>query len=120
MTQSTTHMSVRRLSNASIIEIRGDVTGFAEEALMAAYAEATRDTPQAVILDFTQLDYMNSTGIGLLVTLLIRAQRQQQRLMAYGLSSHYKQIFDLTRLNEAIGIFDTEAAALESVALPQS
>jgi anti-sigma B factor antagonist len=120
MTQSTTQMSVRHLSNACIIEIRGDVTGFAEETLMTAYAEATRDNPQAVILDFTQLDYMNSTGIGLLVTLLIRAQRQEQRLMAYGLSSHYKQIFDLTRLNEAIGIYENEAAAMAAVAVPQS
>jgi anti-sigma B factor antagonist len=120
MTQSTTQMSVRHLTNASIIEIRGDVTGFAEEALMTAYAEATRHNSQAVILDFTQLDYMNSTGIGLLVTLLIRAQRQEQRLMAYGLNSHYKQIFDLTRLNEAIGIYDSEAAAMAAVALPQS
>jgi anti-sigma B factor antagonist len=46
---------------------------------------------------------------------LIRAQRQQQRLLACGLSDHYKQIFDLTRLNEAIGIYDTEAEALAAV-----
>jgi anti-sigma B factor antagonist len=51
---------------------------------------------------------MNSSGIGLLVTLLIRAQRQNQRLMAYGLDQHYQQIFELTRLNEAIGVFPSE------------
>jgi len=43
---------------------------------------------------------------------LIRAQRQRQRLLAYGLSEHYRQIFDLTRLNEAIGIYSSEAEAL--------
>jgi len=58
---------------------------------------------------------MNSSGIGLLVTLLIRANRQKQRLLAYGLSDHYRQIFDLTRLNEAIIIFNSEADALAAV-----
>lgn len=56
--------------------------------------------------------YMNSGGIGLLVTLLVRAQRQRQRVLAYGLSDHYRQIFELTRLDEAVGIHDTEQDAL--------
>jgi anti-sigma B factor antagonist len=120
MTQSPdVQMSIRHLPEASIISIKGEITGFAETSLMEAYAEANRTKPHAVILNFSDLEYMNSTGIGLLVTLLIRAQRQQQRLMACGLNSHYKQIFDLTRLNEAIGIYETESQALAAVALPQ-
>ena len=55
---------------------------------------------------------MNSSGIGLLVTLLVRAHRQGQQVLAYGLSDHYRQIFELTRLDEAVGIHDTEADAL--------
>ena len=99
-----------------MIAIRGEVTGFAEEILMDAYSEATDDDSQVIILDFSGLEYMNSTGIGLLVTLLIRTQRQEQRLLACGLSEHYRQIFDLTRLNEAIGIYDSPAEALAAVA----
>ena len=64
------------------------------------------------MLDFSGLEYMNSGGIGLLVTLLVRVQRGGQRLMAAGLTDHYRQIFALTRLDEAIGIHDDEAAAL--------
>ncbi len=45
---------------------------------------------------------MNSGGIGLLVMLLVRAQRNRQRVLAYGLSEHYRQIFELTRLDEAV------------------
>ena len=54
---------------------------------------------------------MNSGGIGLLVTLLVRANRAKQQLLAFGLTEHYRQIFELTRLDEAIGIYDTEAEA---------
>jgi anti-sigma B factor antagonist len=63
-------------------------------------------------LNFTGLSYLNSGGIGLLATLLVRANRRSQRLMALGLSEHYRQIFELTRLDEAIGIHDSEAEAL--------
>jgi anti-sigma B factor antagonist len=57
---------------------------------------------------------MNSGGIGLLVTLLVRANRQKQKLLAFGLTEHYKQIFELTRLDEAITIHDSEQDAVAS------
>ena len=85
---------------------------------MNAYTEASNGRTQTIILNFDGLEYMNSSGIGLLVTLLSRVQRQKQRLLAYGLSDHYQQIFALTRLNEAIGIFDDEGAAVTAVAAP--
>jgi anti-sigma B factor antagonist len=78
---------------------------------MDAYTQAGPQA-RAIILNFNGLEYMNSSGIGLLVTLLIRVNRQKQRLLAFGLSDHYRQIFDLTRLDEAIAIHADEAAAV--------
>ena len=83
-----------------------------DPGVMEAYTEASSATTRTIILNFNGLEYMNSSGIGLLVTLLIRANRQKQRMLAFGLSDHYKHIFELTRLNEAIGIYDTEADVL--------
>ncbi len=106
-------MTVRQVSHrASVIDIQGEVTGAAEDVLMSAYAEATQAGARVIILNFSELDYMNSSGIGLIVTLLIRVNRAKQHLLAYGLSEHYQQIFELTRLTEAIGIYDTESEAL--------
>lgn len=113
MPQSKVVMNVRKVSpTASIIDIQGEVSAFAEDTLMEAYAEASTPTTRAIILNFSGLEYMNSSGIGLLVTLLIRVNRQKQHLMAFGLSDHYRRIFELTRLNEAIGIYDSEADVL--------
>ncbi len=120
MSQPNVTMQVSKQPGVSVIAIRGEVTGFAEDALMEAYNAAGTDARQTIVLDFTDLEYMNSSGIGLLVTLLIRAQRQQQRLLACGLSDHYRQIFDLTRLNEAIGIYDSQAEALAAAAVPSA
>lgn len=113
MPQAKVVMNVRKVSpTASIIDIQGEVSAFAEDTLMEASAEASTPTTRAIILNFSGLEYMNSSGIGLLVTLLIRVNRQKQHLMAFGLSDHYRRIFELTRLNEAIGIYDTEADVL--------
>jgi anti-sigma B factor antagonist len=102
-------------SNVSIIEINGDVTGFAENTLMDAFAQASNGSTQSILLNFAGLEYMNSSGIGLLVTLLIRTQRQKQKLLACGLSEHYEEIFKLTRLNEAISIYSNESDALVAI-----
>lgn len=93
------------------IDVRGDVTPAVEEQLAAAYGQAS-DGARAVVLNFAGMEYMNSGGIGLLVTLLVRAQRARTRLLATGLSEHYRQILGLTRLDEAIEIVDSEDAAV--------
>jgi anti-sigma B factor antagonist len=114
VTTATTTTSADRIDEQTIvIRVRGDVTAASEGPLMAAYGQAGEKT-RVIVLDFSGLDYMNSGGIGLLVTLLVRANRQKQKLLACGLNDHYKQIFELTRLDEAIGIHDTEAAAIAS------
>lgn len=97
---------------ASVIDISGELTGATEDGLMAAYQAAAGPQTRAIVLNFSALDYMNSTGIGLLVTLLVRAQRQGHRIFACGLSEHYRQILALTRLDEAISVVDTETEAL--------
>jgi anti-sigma B factor antagonist len=106
-------LSIRKgTTAANIIDIRGQVTAAAEGILSDTYSQASSDGVRTVILNFAGLEYMNSSGIGLLVTLLIRANRQGHRLYAVGLSDHYKDIFELTRLSEAIRIFGSEAAAI--------
>jgi anti-sigma B factor antagonist len=108
-------LDVREVSNGiRVIDITGEITSFSEKEIAEAHGKAG-DGAKAVILNFDGLEYMNSGGIGLLVTTLIRAQRSGHKLMAFGLSDHYRQIFSLTRLDEAIGIYDDEPAAVAAV-----
>ncbi|MGK2851695.1 MAG: STAS domain-containing protein [Candidatus Limnocylindrales bacterium] len=109
---SATTIGLDRSGSAAILRIAGDVTSASEGDLMAGFNSAIDDGAAAVILDFAGMEYMNSGGIGLLVTLLVRAQRGGARLLATGLSEHYRQILSLTRIDEAIEIFDDETAAI--------
>src|SRR5881275_621212 len=112
-------MDVRRVGEkTAVVDIRGEVTAACEPVLMSAYEAAGGGATSRLVLNFGGLEYMNSGGIGMLVTLLVRANRQQQRLLAYGLNEHYRQIFQLTRLDEAIGLHDGEAQALAAASAP--
>ena len=107
MTQDTAAMEVHLAGDElGVITDPGRRHGGSEDALMDAYAEPAEGATRAVLLNFSGLEYMNSGGIGLLVTLLVRANRAKQRLLACGLNDHYRQIFELTRLDEAIAIYD--------------
>ncbi len=110
MTETTIGVETR--DGVALLRVQGDVTAASETAFGDAYTQAVDASVNAAVLDFSGLEYMNSGGIGLLVTLLVRAQRGGQQLFATGLNEHYRQILTLTRLDEAIQIYDTEAAAL--------
>jgi anti-anti-sigma factor len=110
-------LTARRVNEqVSVIDIQGEITGHAENALMDAYAEASSEGVQAILLNFAGLEYMNSSGISLLVLLLVRMRRQQQRLLACCLNEHYRHILELTRLAEVIGVYESEGDALAALA----
>ncbi len=116
MTATKATVTVRRANNeACIVDVRGEVTAAAENALMNAYRRACDRDTRAIILNLSGLEYMNSSGIGLLLTILSRTNPQKQKILTYGLSEHYHKIFELTRLNEAIGVYKTEDEALAAV-----
>jgi anti-sigma B factor antagonist len=105
-------MTIREMpGDVRVVDIQGEITAFSEKEITEAHEEAGKGA-RAVVLNFEGLDYMNSGGIGLLVTTLIRAQRAGHALRAFGLNEHYREIFSLTRLDEAIGIYDDEESAV--------
>ncbi len=115
MPETSISMDVRMpVDGVAVVDIKGQITRFAEEVLSDAHVQATHKGANVVLLNFDGLDYMNSSGIGLLVTLLVRTQRNGQQLGAFGLNEHYREIFQLTRLDEAIGIHDNEADAISA------
>jgi anti-sigma B factor antagonist len=117
MGEVRTRADVRKISDlAAVIDVRGDVTAASEPVLMSAYEKAVAQGAGRLVLNLGGLEYMNSGGIGILVTLLIRANRQHKKLAAYGLSDHYREIFELTRLDEAITIYGSEQTALVGMA----
>ncbi len=109
--------SVRPEPGSAVLDLHGEINSFGQEALDAAYAEAETKDPDAIILNFEEVDYINSTGIALIVALLAKARASKRRLLAYGLSDHYVEIFNITRLSDFVGVYPDEESALSEASV---
>lgn len=106
---------VRSRAGLAFIELSGEISAPAEDALNHAYEQALRGDPDTILLDFDKVDYINSTGIALILNLLVKAGRAHKRLFAYGLNNHYREIFRITRLSDFMSIYENESAALAAL-----
>ncbi|RPI85676.1 MAG: anti-sigma factor antagonist [Chloroflexi bacterium] len=104
--------TVRNQESAAVIDLFGVMDGFAEEALNTAYIQAESLNKEVILLNFGEVTYINSTGIALIVGLLAKARKNHKRLFTCGLSSHYVEIFQITRLADFMGIYSDEESAL--------
>jgi anti-anti-sigma factor len=95
---------VRERDGVAVIDLMGDVNAAAEAALNEAYADAAARGAGSVALNFEQADYINSTGIALIVGLLAQARANGIEVKAFGLSDHYREIFEITRLSDFMTI----------------
>ncbi|CAN5353385.1 MAG: STAS domain-containing protein [Acidimicrobiia bacterium] len=105
---------VRYEQTVAIIDLQGEVNALSGPRLEAAYAEAISAEPESVLLNFSEVEYINSTGIALIVGLLAKARAANRPVLACGLSEHYQEIFTITRLSDFMSIFPDEASARSS------
>ena len=95
---------VREEEGKTVLLLIGEINGLADAAISASYKQAEAASPTRIVLDFSQVDYINSTGIALVVGLLAQARARHIALSAVGLSDHYREIFTITRLSDFIEI----------------
>lgn len=100
----------------ALLQLHGDVNAAAEGGLDAAWDAAAALGAGVVLLDFSDAAYINSTGIALIVRLLADARTNDREVRACGLSPHYAEIFEITRLSDYMRIFDDAASATTAVA----
>ena len=112
MTTSELQATVRERDGVAVIDLTGDLNSSAEGALNEAYAEATGGGAGSVVLNFERAEYINSTGIALIVGLLAQARTNHVQVKAFGLSDHYREIFEITRLADFMTITDDEDRAV--------
>lgn len=107
--------TVRWVGVVPVVELRGDIDAPGEHVLEGAFKTATSTSAPLIVLNLLRVGFINSKGIALIVSLLARTRRAGRRLSVYGLSDHYRHIFEITRLSEYIAIYDDESAALAAV-----
>ena len=112
MTTSELQATVRERDGIAVIDLKGDLNSSAEDVLNDAYTQATANGADSVVLNFEGAEYINSTGIALIVGLLAQARANRVDVKAFGLSDHYREIFEITRLADFMTITDDEDRAV--------
>ena len=115
MTTSEAPTAVRRRDGVAVLDLVGDVNAHAEGSIDAAWEAAVETEPSAVVLNFENAGYINSTGIALVVGLLARARARRIPVRAFGLTPHYREIFEITRLADFLDINPDEDSAVRGV-----
>jgi anti-anti-sigma factor len=97
-----------------VIDLQGEITAFADEAITGAYRAAAEQGAQHILFNFAGADYINSAGISILIGILTDTRDAHQHLLMTGLTPHYRKIFEMMGLAKYAPIFDSEEAARQS------
>jgi anti-sigma B factor antagonist len=99
----------------SVLRFEGDIASTSKEAVLGTYQALPKDKYKLILLDFTKVDYINSSGIALVIQMLIEASNSGQKVYAYGLSAHFTKVFTMVGITKYAGLFPTQEAAMAAL-----
>ncbi len=114
--QQENEIKLEKQGDVTIMDIKGDITAFSDPFLNTAYQEANDQGARKIILKSNKEVYINSGGIAVLIQLLAQTKRNNQRVVIAGISDHFKKIFNMVGITKFAPIYDTQEAALQSLA----
>lgn len=100
--------------NILVIDVTGDLDARSAGDLKLTLNEKIEAGNIWVLVNLSEVPYMDSAGLGVLVSGLKNTNRQNGDLRLWGLQPDVRNIFELTRLNKVFQIYDNEEAALSS------
>ena len=99
----------------AVLRFEGDIASTSREAVLGLYQSLPKDETPLVLLDFARVDYINSSGIALIIQLLIEASGAGQKVAAFGLSAHFTKVFTMVGITKYATLYATEAEALAAL-----
>ena len=99
----------------TILRFEGDIASTSKEAVLGTYQALPKATAKLILLDFTKVEYINSSGIALVIQLLIEAANSGQKVVAFGLSAHFTKVFTMVGITKYAQLFATQAEAVAAL-----
>jgi anti-sigma B factor antagonist len=99
----------------AVLRFEGDIASTSKDAVLGAYQSLPKSSTKLVLLDFTKVDYINSSGIALVIQLMIEAANAAQKVYAFGLSAHFTKVFTMVGITKYAELFPNEQLALAAL-----
>jgi|ERR1700733_1957393 anti-sigma B factor antagonist len=116
--QAETKTTVDRATSAngapiSLLRFSGDISSASKESVLGAWQSVGGKDP--VLLDFSKVDYINSSGIALIIQILMEADKTGRKVAIFGLTPHFQKVFTMVGIGKYAGLHKDEATATGSL-----
>jgi len=93
-----------------VLRFAGDITSASQAAVLGTY-QGIAPSAKRILLDFSGVDYLNSSGIALVIQMLIAASKTGQIIQTFGLKPHFQKVFTMVGITKYTTIYPDEQAA---------
>jgi anti-sigma B factor antagonist len=97
----------------SVLRFTGDISSVSRDNVLSAYGKLAKDRP--VLLDFSRVDYINSSGIALVIQMMMEANKSGQEICAFGLTPHFQKVFTMVGITKYAKLYPDEPSAKAAV-----
>ena len=98
-------------ADATVLRFEGDISSSSQDAVLGTFTRLPEDERKRLLLDFTKVDYINSSGIALVIQLLMQANKAGNNVALFGLTPHFQKVFTMVGITKYAQIHANEAAA---------
>ena len=108
-------VQVRSADNATIIDCIGDVDLYSSPSLRETLLAEMHAGPAGVLVNLSEVGYIDSSGIATLVEGLQLSRQTKTRFGLFGLRGNARSVLELARLQRVFAIFEDEREALQKI-----
>lgn len=105
---------IRRDTEATVVVLSGEVDLHQSPALHATLVDVAAGRPRRLVLNLSEVQYMDSSGVGTLVELLRRVNAYKGKLALVGLTPRVRSVFEITKLDKFFAIHASEQEAVQA------
>jgi len=107
MTAAELDVSVRKLGEKAVVTVAGEIDVYTSPVLQERLVEVIRDGLPSIVLDMSDVTFLDSTGLGVLITALKRCRSNEGDLLLVTAQPNVLKVLEITGLNDVFQIHDT-------------
>lgn len=108
-------LSIRQVGDVSVVDAAGRITlGEGSSALRETIRELVNKGQKKILLNLAEVSYIDSSGIGELVSAFTTVTNQGGQLKLLGLTKRVKDLLQITKLYTVFDVHEDEAHAIRS------
>jgi anti-anti-sigma factor len=92
------------------LRFSGDITSTSQAAVLGTY-QGLPETARKILIDFSRVEYLNSSGIALVIQLMIAASKKGQTIQTFGLTPHFQKVFTMVGITKYTKLHPDETTA---------